>query len=76
LAQGQTQSLQNHHAPMRKMMEKYSDLPMDLAGASLMYIANRENITEIASIDSDFDSYHTLKKQNLANVLDEVALQH
>lgn len=42
---------------------------MDLADASLMYIANKENIKDIVSIDSDFDIYRTLKKQNLNNLL-------
>lgn len=51
------------------MMEKYSDIPMDLADASLVYISNKENIKEIISIDSDFDIYRTLKKQNIKNIL-------
>jgi predicted nucleic acid-binding protein len=54
---------------IRVMMQKYSDLPMDLADATLMYIANKENIKNIVSIDSDFDIYRTLKKQNLNNLL-------
>jgi len=54
---------------IRVMMEKYIDIPMDLADASLMYIANKENIKDIISIDSDFDIYRTLKKQNLNNLL-------
>ncbi|MDF1875211.1 PIN domain-containing protein [Sulfurimonas sp. SAG-AH-194-I05] len=54
---------------IRTMMEKYLDIPMDLADATLMYIANKENIKNIISIDSDFDIYRTLKKQNLNNLL-------
>lgn len=54
---------------MRSMMEKYSDIPMDLADATLMYIANKEHIKTIVSIDSDFDIYRTLKKQNLTNLM-------
>jgi predicted nucleic acid-binding protein len=54
---------------IRLMMEKYSDVPMDLADATLMYIENKENIKNIVSIDSDFDIYRTLKKQNLNNLL-------
>ena len=42
---------------------------MDLADATLMYIANKEKIKNIISIDSDFDIYRTLKKQNLNNLL-------
>ncbi len=52
-----------------KMMEKYSDIPMDLADATLMYIASKEKIQNIVSIDSDFDIYRTLKKQSLKNLL-------
>jgi predicted nucleic acid-binding protein len=51
------------------MMEKYIDIPMDLADGTLMYIANKENIKNIVSIDSDFDIYRTLKKQSLNNLL-------
>jgi predicted nucleic acid-binding protein len=60
---------QEELANIRVMMQKYSDLPMDLADATLMYIANKENIKNILSIDSDFDVYRTLKKQNLNNLL-------
>ena len=54
---------------IRVMMEKYIDIPMDLADATLMDIANKEHIKDIVSIDSDFDIYRTLKKQNLNNLL-------
>lgn len=54
---------------IRQMMEKYGDLPMDLADASLLYLANREGIHQIISIDNDFDVYRTLKKQSLKNLL-------
>lgn len=54
---------------IRIMMEKYIDIPMDLADATLMYIANKEKIKNIVSIDSDFDIYRTLKKQSLYNLL-------
>lgn len=60
---------QNDITHIRAMMEKYSDIPMDLADASLMYIANRESIKNIISIDSDFDIYRTIKKLHLNNLL-------
>ena len=62
---------QNDIADIRVMMQKYIDIPMDFADASLMYIANVESIKEIISIDSDFDIYRTLKKQNLRNLLND-----
>lgn len=52
-----------------KRIKKYSDLPMDLADASLMCLAERENIQQVLSIDSDFDIYRTLKGKSLENVL-------
>ncbi|MDY0072007.1 MAG: VapC toxin family PIN domain ribonuclease [Thauera sp.] len=54
---------------IRQMMEKYGDLPMDLADASLLYLGNKENIRQIISIDSDFDVYRTLKERPLKNLL-------
>jgi len=60
---------QNELTSMIKMMQKYSDIPMDLADSTLMYIAQKENIKDIVSIDSDFDVYRTLKKQSLNNLL-------
>lgn len=60
---------QDEISNIRVMMEKYSDIPMDLADATLMYIANKESIKNIVSIDSDFDIYRTLKKQSLNNLL-------
>jgi predicted nucleic acid-binding protein len=42
---------------------------MDLADSSLMYIAQKEGIKNIVSIDSDFDIYRTIKKQALNNLL-------
>ncbi len=60
---------QSEVALIRAMMEKYLDIPMDFADASLMYIAEKEKINNIVSIDSDFDIYRTLKKQSLNNLL-------
>jgi len=54
---------------IRVMMQKYLDVPMDLADASLVYIAKKEQIDDIISIDSDFDIYQTAKKKFLNNLL-------
>ncbi|EMF80930.1 toxin-antitoxin system, toxin component, PIN family [Leptospira weilii serovar Topaz str. LT2116] len=54
---------------IKTRMRKYSDLPMDLADASLMCIAEREGIERIISIDSDFSIYKTLKGKFLQNLL-------
>lgn len=36
---------------MRELMEKYRDLPMDLADAALVRIAEREDLTRIFTLD-------------------------
>ncbi|RHX84297.1 type II toxin-antitoxin system VapC family toxin [Leptospira stimsonii] len=54
---------------IKNRMKKYSDLPMDLADASLMCIAEREGIERIISIDSDFSIYKTLKGKFLQKLL-------
>lgn len=54
---------------MKERMNKYSDLPMDLADASLMCIAERKRIQNIISIDSDFSVYRTLKGKYLKNIM-------
>ena len=55
--------------PLIEMMQNYTNVPMDLADATLMYAAHTENIREIISIDSDFDIYRTLKQGFLENKL-------
>ena len=43
---------------MRKLMQKYRDLPMDLADAALVHVAEREKISRIFTIDrTDFELY-------------------
>ena len=67
--------LQLYEIPQNKlidiidMMQKYTNVPMDLADATLMYVAQMENLKEIISIDSDFDIYRTLKRGFLHNLL-------
>lgn len=41
------------------LVEKYRDRPMDLADATLVVVAETLGITEIISIDRDFDIYQT-----------------
>ena len=43
---------------MRSLMRKYRDLPMDLADAALVAVAERERISRIFTIDRrDFEVY-------------------
>ena len=60
---------QNELKEIIRMMSKYTNVPMDLADSTLMYVAQKENIKNIVSIDSDFDIYRTIKKQALCNLL-------
>jgi len=59
---------QSDLATIIEMMERYTNVPMDLADASLMFVAHQENISKIISIDSDFDIYRTLKSGFLENL--------
>jgi len=43
---------------MRELMRKYRDLPMDLADAGLVRVAERERISRVFTIDRrDFELY-------------------
>ncbi|TGK50580.1 PIN domain-containing protein [Leptospira kanakyensis] len=53
---------------IKNRMKKYSDLPMDLADASLMCISEKRGINKIISIDSDFSIYKTLSGKYLQNL--------
>ena len=51
------------------LMEKYSDIPMDLADGSLIVISESLNIRNIITIDSDYYIYRTNRKRALKNLL-------
>ncbi|HKK18623.1 MAG TPA: hypothetical protein VJ952_08065 [Opitutales bacterium] len=53
-----------------ELTEKYSDLPMDFADASLMRIAERERISKVISIDRDFYIYRKKNKLALDNLFE------
>jgi len=46
---------------MKSLMEKYRDLSMDLADASLVAVADRLGIKRVFTVDSDFAVYRTAK---------------
>ena len=51
------------------MMRKYADRPMDLADASLVWLANATGVTDIITIDrADFAVYRTAKRKPFNNV--------
>ncbi len=54
---------QSDAAAMRSLMEKYQDLPMDLADAALVRIADREGIRRVLTLDQrDFSVYRLARK--------------
>ena len=51
---------------LSKLVRKYADRPMDLADASLVWLANK---TDIITVDrADFSVYRTNKRKSLRNV--------
>jgi predicted nucleic acid-binding protein len=51
------------------MLRKYADRPMDLADASLVWLANATGVTDIITIDrADFAVYRTAKRKAFKNV--------
>jgi predicted nucleic acid-binding protein len=54
---------------MRELMEKYRDLPMDLADAALVRVAERESLTEIFTLDRrHFSVYRSGRRRRFSIV--------
>jgi predicted nucleic acid-binding protein len=53
-----------------ELSQKYSDIPMDLADASLIIIAERLKVKDIITIDSDYYIYRNINKEMLTNIFD------
>ncbi len=52
------------------LIRKYSDRPMDLADASLVWLANRTGISDIITLDrADFSVYRTAKRKAFRNLM-------
>jgi hypothetical protein len=48
---------------MRELMEKYGDLPMDMADAALVHVAEREGLQRILTLDQrDFSVYRLARR--------------
>ena len=50
-------------AEIQALITKYADLPMDFADACLVFLGNKLNIDQIATIDRDFDVYRLKGKK-------------
>jgi hypothetical protein len=51
-----------------EIMEKYRNLPADFADASIVALAERVGLRDVATIDNDFSIYRTKSKQRFTNV--------
>lgn len=57
-------------ADLTTMMDKYRDRPMDLADASLVWLAELTGIRDILTLDAtDFAIYRLSDRQRLRNIL-------
>jgi len=59
---------QHDLARVIELTQKYSDLPMDFADATLVIAAEQNAIRHIISLDSDFDIYRLPSKVKIENV--------
>ena len=59
---------QNDIPRIMELTEKYADLPMDFADATLVITAEKTGIREIISLDKDFDIYRLPGKEKITNV--------
>jgi len=50
-------------------MSRYSNVPMDLADASLLLLAEEKEITDIITFDSDYYIYKLNKEKSFVNLL-------
>ena len=51
-----------------EIVEKYKDLPADLADASLVVLCERRGTNLVASVDQDFDIYRLSRNKKFENV--------
>jgi len=54
---------------IRELIVKYSDLPMDFADACLVFLAEKLNISKVATIDRDFDVYRIKGKKSFTTYI-------
>lgn len=55
------------------LLHKYRDLPADFADASLVALAERLNLLQVASVDKDFSVYRSLGRRAFQNVFLDAA---
>lgn len=57
-----------HINHIKQLTNKFSDVPMDLADASLVVVSELSGYNEIISIDSDFYIYRDVRNKYLTNI--------
>jgi predicted nucleic acid-binding protein len=55
-------------ARISALSQKYADVPMDFADATLIVISEIKQIKEVISIDSDFYIYRNIRREYLENI--------
>ena len=64
--------INQHDMPrLLELTDKYADLPMDFADATLVITAEKTGIREIVSLDKDFDIYRLPGREQIRNVFRE-----
>jgi len=59
---------QNDMPRLIELTQKYADIPMDFADATLVITAEKTGVMEIISFDKDFDIYRLPGKEHIRNV--------
>ncbi len=59
----------NDFGRIKKLTEKYRDLPMDFADSCLVYLAEKLNVNTIATIDRDFTIYRIQGRRKFKIIL-------
>ncbi len=59
---------EDHFHRIIQLCEKFDDVPMDLADATLIIASEVADIKEIASIDTDFYVYRNVRNEYLTNI--------
>lgn len=54
---------------IRSLVEKYRDLPFDFADASVAVLAAETGISQVLTLDRDFDIYRDVRGKRLKNLL-------
>lgn len=54
---------------MKMLIEKYRDLPFDFADASVAVLAEQGGISQVLTLDRDFDVYRDARGKRLKNLL-------